>query len=88
MGGKAHFFKEDHYFNIQIFAESVTPQMPNAITTNDFQIDFYHFDKLLPISHGHIFFHPSREPNRELEEFSEFGFKDSFTKYAHFSIAV
>lgn len=88
VSGKAHLCKEDHYFSTQVFAESTIPQKPNVITTNDFQIDFCPFDNLLPISHGHIFILPSREPNNELEEFSELGFKVSFTKYAHFSIVV
>lgn len=42
MCGKAHFCKENHYFNIQIFSESITVEMLNVITTNDFQIDFCH----------------------------------------------
>lgn len=42
--GEADFCKENHYFNTQIFSESITLQMPNVITIDDFQIDFCLFD--------------------------------------------
>ena len=67
--GKAHFCKENHYFNTQIFSQSITLQMPNVITTSDFQIDFCPFDSLLPIPHTHIFFLPHKDSSNELDIF-------------------
>lgn len=67
--GKAHFCKENHYFYTQIFSEPITPQMPNVIATDDFQIDFCPFDNLLPIPHGHIFFLPCSDSSNELDVF-------------------
>ena len=67
--GKAHFCKENHYFNTQIFSQSITLQRPNVITTSDFQIDFCPFDSLLPIPHTHIFFLPHKDSSNELDIF-------------------
>lgn len=65
--GKHIFCKENHYVNTQIFSEFITLQMPNVITTDEFQIDFCPFDNLWPIPHGHIFFLSSRDSSNELD---------------------